>query len=193
MEEGLRARKRRETRQRIAEAGLRLFLKDGFEATTLDAIAAAADISRRTFFHYFSSKEEVVNAFESSTDEAFRAAIAAEPLDEAPLDAVRNAFLKVIASYETKQAIAIDGLLRSTEALCARKQANYARKEQMLFEALSARWQDPERRASLRLVAMVGVGALRLAAETWSMEQGRRPLGDYLEEAFRGLRSEIAT
>lgn len=48
--DGLRARKRQETLERIAETGLRLFSQNGYEATTLDAIAEAAGISRRTFF-----------------------------------------------------------------------------------------------------------------------------------------------
>ena len=50
-EKGLRERKRRETLHRIAEQGLKLFLSNGYEATTLDAIAKAAGISRRTFFY----------------------------------------------------------------------------------------------------------------------------------------------
>ncbi|MFF5010942.1 TetR family transcriptional regulator [Streptomyces phaeochromogenes] len=58
--EGLRERKRRETRQRITHVGMRLFLTNGFDATTLDMIAAAADVSRRTFFSYFDSKDDVL-------------------------------------------------------------------------------------------------------------------------------------
>ena len=48
---GLRARKRQQTRERLTRAAMALFLERGFEATTLDDIAAAADISRRSFFH----------------------------------------------------------------------------------------------------------------------------------------------
>jgi len=56
----LRDRKRCETRQRIVDTGRRLFSEKGFEATTLDAIALEAGISRRTFFSYFTSKEDVL-------------------------------------------------------------------------------------------------------------------------------------
>ena len=190
--EGLRARKRRQTRQRIAEAGLRLFLQNGFEATTLDAIAAAADISRRTLFHYFDSKEAILLAWESDVEEALRAALAESSPDAIPLEAIRDALLAVIGRYETEEAIAIDRLMRSTEALRARKQANYARQEQTLFAALVERWPDPARRPALRLAAMVGVGVLRVAAETWSAGKGCRPLADYLQDAFVNLRTEIA-
>ncbi len=61
-EQGLRERKRRETLRRIAEEGLKLFLTNGYEATTLDEIAEAAGISRRTFFYYLKSKEEILLA-----------------------------------------------------------------------------------------------------------------------------------
>jgi AcrR family transcriptional regulator len=190
--EGLRARKRRQTRQRIAEAGLRLFLQNGFEATTVDAIATAADISRRTLFHYFDSKEAILVAWESGAQDAFRVALAGGPPDVVPLEAIRDAFLAVIDRYETDEAIAIDRLMRSTEALRARKQANYERQEQTLFSALVERWPDPARRPALRLAAMVGVGVLRVAAETWSAEKSCRPLADYLQDAFVNLRTEIA-
>ena len=58
MREGLREKKRRETKLRIAESALNLFIVNGFEATTLDEIAKEAAISRRTFFSYFKSKDE---------------------------------------------------------------------------------------------------------------------------------------
>ena len=60
--EGWRERKRRETLQRIAEMGLKLFIANGYEATTLEAIAAASGISARTFFYYFKSKEDILLA-----------------------------------------------------------------------------------------------------------------------------------
>src|SRR3546814_17814226 len=57
---GLRERKRADTHARIQAEAMRLFIERGFEATTLDDIAEAAFLSRRTMFHYFESKEELV-------------------------------------------------------------------------------------------------------------------------------------
>mgnify|MGYP006182937953 CR=1 FL=1 len=78
--EGLRERKRRATRQRIAEVGLQLFLTNGYESTTLDAIAAEAGISRRTFFSYFKSKDDVILSWQ----EAGWASIHSELLQVSP-------------------------------------------------------------------------------------------------------------
>src|ERR1700721_229793 len=94
--QGLRERKRRERSERIIEKGLKLFVKNGYEATTLDAIAEAAGISRRTFFYYFKSKEDVLLAArDSGFREALRPAMLDASPDHAPLDAVREGLIKL--------------------------------------------------------------------------------------------------
>ena len=190
--EGRRERKRLETLRRIAETGLKLFIAHGYEGTTLEAIAEAAGISRRTFFYYFKSKEEVLLAWQGSGFvEALRPAMLEESPHQAPLDAVRHCLLKLISRYETKESIIVDRLLRSTEALRARKQAVYVDMEQALLGAMCELWPEPKRRASLRIVAMVSIGAMRLAVETWRQENGKRSLAKYLRESFATLKAEI--
>ncbi|MEV8546531.1 TetR family transcriptional regulator [Streptomyces sp. NPDC051572] len=189
--EGLRERKRRRTRQRIAEVGMQLFLENGFDATTLDMIADAADISRRTFFAYFDSKDAVLETWESGLEDAIRAAVAEESHPVTPLRATREAMIRLTSLYETEEALAIDRLMRSTETLRVRKQANHERQEQILYTALAQRWPDPERQSALRLVAMVGVGTLRLAIEAWREEEHRDLLADHLNEAFGAIQAEL--
>jgi AcrR family transcriptional regulator len=179
--EGLRERKKRETLQRIAETGLRLFIARGYEGTTLEAIAEAAGISRRTFFYYFKSKEEVLLAWQGSGFlDALRPAMLEESSRQAPFDAVRHCLLKLISRYETKESIIVDRLLRSTEALRARKQAIFIEMEEALFAAMRELWPQPQRRTILRMVAMVSMGAMRLAVDDWRQAGGKRSLADYL-------------
>lgn len=189
--DGLREKKRKETLHRIAETGLSLFLANGYEATTLDAIAKAAGVSRRTIFHYFESKEEILLAYQSGIGEMIRAAVLQEPTDQTPLDAVLNALVKLNARFNSEQMIAIDRLLRSTEQLRARKHAKYMQQEQTLFEALCQMWPQPERRKSLRVVAMMSIGALRLAIDAWADEGGKQSPQKYLREAFANLKTEL--
>jgi AcrR family transcriptional regulator len=183
--QGPRERKRRETSKRIIEKGLKLFVKNGYEATTLDAIARAAGISRRTFFYYFKSKEDVLlAAHDSGFREALRPAMLDEPADQAPLDAVQKCLVKLASRYETKESIVFDRLMESTEALRARKEAVFVETEQILLEAMCELWPSPGRRDGLRLVAMVAMGTLRLALDKWKQNDAAHPLAYYVRQGF---------
>ena len=183
--QGLRERKRRETSERIIEKGLKLFVKNGYEATTLDAIAEAAGISRRTFFYYFKSKEDVLlAAHDSGFREALKPAMLDESPDQAPLDAVQKCLIKLASRYETKESIVFDRLMQSTEALRARKEAVFVETEQILLEAMCERWPSAGQRDGLRLVAMVAMGTLRLALDRWKQNDAARSLAYYVRQGF---------
>ncbi len=192
--EGLRERKRRETLERIANTGLQMFVTDGYDATTLEAVAAEAGISARTFFYYFKTKEEILQHFQGGGFfEALRPALLAVPADREPLDAVRDCLLGLVSRYETPPSLAVDRLLRSTEALRKRKQLIFADMEAIVFEALSEVWPQPKRRAILRMIAMVSIGAMRLGMDAWRYDDGKRPLADYVRECFKQLRIAISS
>ncbi|WP_027350838.1 TetR/AcrR family transcriptional regulator [Halotalea alkalilenta] len=190
--EGLRERKRRETRQRIADAGWRLFLANGYEGTTLDVIAAEAGISRRTFFSYFKSKDDIILFRQDANWAGLYADLLKVSPDVRPLDAVREVMVKHVARYPTEQMAAIDKVMRSSESLLARKQTYYAEQEQALFNTLCEVWRQPERRTALRMVAIVAIGAARLTTQTWHSQTGqRKPMAKALRDAFDSLRSEL--
>jgi hypothetical protein len=75
--------------------------------------------------------------------------------------------------------------MRSTEVLRARKQAHFVEIEEELFAALCELWPQPERRITLRLVAMTSIGAMRLAMESWRQDSGKRPVGRASTGNFR--------
>jgi AcrR family transcriptional regulator len=190
--QGLRERKRHETSERIIEQGLRLFVKNGYEATTLEAIAEAAGISRRTFFYYFKSKEDILlAAHDSGFREALRPAMLDEPSDQTPLEAVQKCLVKLASRYETKESVIFDRLMQSTEALRARKEAVFVETEQILLQAMGELWPSPGRRDGLRLVAMVAMGTLRLALDKWKQNEAARPLAYYLRQGFALLAKQF--
>jgi hypothetical protein len=80
--------------------------------------------------------------------------------------------------------------MRSTDALRARKQANYERQEQALFAALCTKWPEPDRAAALRIVAMAGIGTMRIATERWRDDPDGRPLTVHISNAFVELRDQ---
>lgn len=190
--EGLREQKRRQTHQRIAEVGLSSFLAKGYEATTLEEIAAAAGISRRTLFYYFKSKDDILLAHLSGYADILKSAILENASATAPLDLVRATLVNLSNTrFQSYQTIAFARLIRESEILCARRLARYAQLEQALHEALCILWPEEQRRDGLRLVAMVSIGTLRLAADKWLEQNGERPLATYIEEAFEHLKIEI--
>jgi AcrR family transcriptional regulator len=189
--EGPRARKRRQTLQRIAEVGLKLFLAKGYEAATLDEIAAAAGISRRTFFYYFKSKDDILLAYLDGYADALKASVLENASTGAPLDVARDAVLKVVARAEASETIATARLIQNSKALRARGQTGYLQREQALYEALCALWPSKERREGLRFVAMASMGATRLAVDKWLAQDGKRPLAKYIQDAFKTLKAEI--
>jgi AcrR family transcriptional regulator len=189
--EGLRERKRRDTFQRIAQTGLDLFMARGYEETTLDDIAAAAGISRRTFFHYFKSKDEILLAWQITVVDALRGAVLEETTDQSPLDAVQGALLRLASGFDAPRAIVVGQLLQSNDQLRAANQAKFVRMEHAAFEALCCLWPQRGRRERLRLVAIVGLGAFRLAIEQWTEDSGRVPLSRRIEKTFANLRAEL--
>lgn len=95
---GLRERKKRRTRQALADAALRLFAERGYQHTTVADIAAAADVSTRTFFTYFPAKEDVVFADTDERIHAMREALSGMPAGTPPARAAHRMLERVFAT-----------------------------------------------------------------------------------------------
>jgi AcrR family transcriptional regulator len=186
---GLRERKRQQTRERLTRAAMALFLERGFEATTLDDIAAAADISRRSFFHYFDSKEDVVFAWHEEITAALVAEIAARPASESMLAAAENAIAAMVRQIEPGEAIAMARLKRDNPALQARDQVKYEQLERALAEALARRAGHKAERLGARLVAMIATGAMRIGGELWATEGAREKPEALVKRTFAAIRA----
>jgi AcrR family transcriptional regulator len=186
---GLRQRKRQQTRERLTEAAMALFLDRGFEATTLDDIAAAADVSRRSFFHYFASKEDVVFAWQEESTAALIAAVAARPANESMLTAAENAILTMVRQLKPGEAMAIARLKRDNPALQARDQVKYEELERALAEALGKRSGQKAEKLQARLVAMIATGTMRIGGELWAAEDAREKPETLVKRAFAAIRA----
>ena len=148
VKEGRRERKRRQTRERIESAALRLFLERGFEATTIEDITEAADVSKRSFFDYFPSKEEVVAAWQDGFARELIGAVAAQPEDASVVDVIEAAVNSALrTAVADPQSLALAALIHNTPTLQARDQLKYAKLERAAFLGLLAKHLRQQRLA----------------------------------------------
>jgi AcrR family transcriptional regulator len=169
--EGMRARKRRQTRERITNAAMNLFLKRGFDAVTVDEIAAAADVSTRSFFDYFPAKEDLISAWQDDFGVAVAAAVTARPPGEPLVRVVEAAVTSAILAAAQPREFAIADLVSNTPSLGARRHLKYGKLEQMLADALVQRVHSEADRFRARLLAMIVVGAMRLGDDIWREQE----------------------
>lgn len=197
--EGRRERKRRQTRERIETAALSLFLERGFDNTTIEDITEAADVSKRSFFDYFPSKEDVVAAWQDSFACGLSDAVAAQPADASLVEVIETAIDTALrAAISDPQHLAIAVLIRDTPALRARDQLKYAKLERKLADALHARCRGgEEERFRLSVLAAAVVTMVRIGGERWSgarqdivLEQFARSMFDELWAALANLGTE---
>lgn len=188
---GLRQRKRQDTMDRITRAGLKLFGSSSYEATTIDDIAAEAGISRRTFFHYFKSKDDILVSLQSGLGRQLAAAIADKATGLRPLDAVRAATLSLVSAHPRDELVHLDRLMRASETVQARKRANYIIEEWELFDALRDLWPG-ETETRLRALAMLAIGGARLSLDAWTRADHAGRAEDYINGMFDAIEAVAA-
>lgn len=158
---GLRERKKRRTRELIREHAMRLFTEQGYAQTTVDQIAAAAEISPSTFFRYFPSKEQLILI--DDLDAPMLAAIAAQPPDVPPLTACRRAFQEVLSALtpaEIEAERTRQRLLFSVPGLRSAMLGELTRSLGILADAIGARVGRPADDFEVRVFAGVLAGAV---------------------------------
>lgn len=185
--QGLRETKKQRTRIAIERAALDLFEAQGFDGTTIDEIAAAADISPRTFFHYFPSKEDVVLADYSTRLQKIVAVLKTGASDDAPWQALRGAFLTVAGDYEAEreQLLRRFRIIQSTPSVAARNLLLQASWEDAVTEAVS-HWLnvEPNKDIRPRLLAGAALAAMRASLGFWLADNGRSRLPDHVTYCF---------
>jgi AcrR family transcriptional regulator len=167
---GLRERKKARTKAAIQQHAMRLFHERGYAATTVEQIAAAAEVSPSTFFRYFPTKEDVVlyDALDPVLLEAFRA----QPAELGPIQALRGAMWAVFGELPA-EALAMqqdhDRLIRSVPELRARMLDEFAKSlrlfAEIVAERVGRRPDDPAVRTVAGAVIGVGISAWYTAGD----------------------------
>lgn len=193
--DSLRERKKLRTRQALVDAAMGLISERGFQSTTIEDIAEAADVSPRTFFRYFPSKEDAVLADHDARLRTLRAALAASPPDEPPHVTLREAVMAMaggVASGPT--GVARARIILSEPSLLARSLELQAEYEDVVARELGKRMGvDPEHDARPRVMAGAAFGALRAAMRAWVASDGANDPRTIIAGAFKLLDAGLAS
>ncbi|KRB84067.1 hypothetical protein ASE00_22455 [Sphingomonas sp. Root710] len=184
----MREQKSRETRLRIAQVGLRLFDVQGYDSTTLEAVAAEAEISPRTLYHYFRTKYDILMFFHDGnfvTD--IEPTIAETANGQPPFQLARDSLLKLVPKYETDSMVVTDRIWNSTEALRTQKQLTFLMIETAVMSGLTRIWPDPLMSTKLRMISALSAGAIRVAQQIGLHEKEHRSLQIRLRECFDAI------
>lgn len=192
---GLRERKKLDTRRAIRQVALDLATENGLEALTVEAIAHGAGISPRTFFNYFSHKEDALVTDAAAAAASLHPQIVARPAEESPLHAIRAVIaendLFSLMNTDRDRTLARQRLVQQHPILVARQLAQHAKMEESLAAAVAERL-GVDAATDLRPALVAGVvnAAMRIAIMRWT-ESDEEKLADVLLSAFDMLEQGI--
>ena len=183
-----RQRKKTATRDRIRASALRLFHDQGYDATTVEQIAAAAGVSHMTFFRYFPAKEDV--ALSDGYDPLIAGIIAQTPATWPLIQRIRAALvdgLRQVYDAERDALLTHNKLIVATPALRERLWAHQVATQELILQALTAGQDDPHPSFGDRVTVAACLAAASTAILAWVEDDGIPDLPDLMEQAFDAL------
>jgi AcrR family transcriptional regulator len=191
----LRDRKKQHSREVLAATALRLFTELGFDAVTVDQIAEQAQLSPRTFFRYFGSKEAVLFADQDEILELLCNKIDERPADEAPLAVLRHTLVALADHYTAHRDRHLQrARLARTEAQIAsyRRTVLLPKWETTLTDTLAAHMAvDPAIDLRPRLLAAVAVAVMSSIGPAWLADGDQADAAQLLDQAFDALETAV--
>ncbi|MBF8189705.1 TetR family transcriptional regulator [Nonomuraea sp. K274] len=196
---GLRERKKEKTRLAILDAALDLILEQGYESTTIEQIAGVVEISPRTFFRYFTSKDHLVLWFHEHTEEIMLETLASRPPDEPPFTVLMHALREMLSDLESSTPEDATRFLKLRQIfdqyphLVGQSVARGAQTERRFAEVVAARRStDPDEDQLAHLIVAFAMSTLRVGSECPNRE-GTIPeitsrIAETMELAERSLR-----
>ena len=187
---GLRERKKLRTREALTDAAYELFRANGFDATTVDQIAEAVEVSSRTFFRYFTSKEDVALSLADEQITAMLDGFAAQPADVPVLTGMRRAALEVVRGYETGTTDSdryqrMQELISTSPVLMAACLERGAARLDEVARLIGVRMGvDPATEPRPLLVASVVLCAVQTAVNAWRATDRDTPDSELIGQAF---------
>ncbi|WEQ51296.1 TetR family transcriptional regulator [Komagataeibacter oboediens] len=184
---GLRERKQARARTTLIAEAMRLFSAQGYDQTTVDEIADAAEVSRRTLFRMFETKGDIVLAWTRGMTQTLNDALATCPADMHPADAMMHAFTSLVPriAANRQDTYAFVYLIEKTPSLQTVSLQKYGKWEDCLAEGLAKRITERRNRCmAARLMARGGIAIFRTALDEWIRLKGRPALVPLLQKTY---------
>ncbi|MBO2458903.1 TetR family transcriptional regulator [Actinomadura violacea] len=199
---GRRERKKQRTREALVDAAFTLFAEKGFDATTVEEIADAVDVSSRTFFRYFASKEDVALTFQEEQTRAVMAALAERPPDEPIMTALRRTVVEIASAcergelgFDPERFQCMFSMMSDSPALMAGS-LEHAQKKQQLLTAIIAERMDLDPATDMRphVIASAATCGFQAAADVARRHAGAfGSLAETVDKAFEILENGLNT
>ena len=192
--ESLRQQKKLETHRALSSAAQELVHERGLESVTIDEIAAAAGVSMRTFFNYFSGKDEAIVGVEPAVLGELADELRCRPAAEGPADALRAVLLADVHGMLRRWELRNE-LVRSYPGLLPRHLTSMVQVEEALAEALADRLGvDPTVDPSPRALVAAALAVVRATlAWWWEASDRATPLLEVLDRAYTQLVADLPT
>lgn len=186
----LRARRSEMVTAELERVALRLFAERGFNAVTVEEIAAEARISARTFYRYFPAKEDVLQVQIDRRSRALRDALAARPAGEPPLRSLRLALEEVVSAEDPALLRLWTGVVQATPSVLKAVVGGIQLKaHRVMAEFLGARLDRPSDALVPVTLAAAAGGVIQAATTRWLLEGGE--LAALISESFAVLERGI--
>lgn len=189
---GRRERKRLATHQALRAAALRLGAERGIRDVTVEEIATAADVSVRTFYDHFPSKEDAVIGFDAWRVDQLRDSLANRPADEAPLEALRVVMVQLVRESSDEWPLRMRAI-KADPALLGRMFVSFIAYERALAEEIARRTGlDGDRDPYPALVTAVATAALRASMTTARASGGTLEAASTFDAAIARLAGALS-
>jgi AcrR family transcriptional regulator len=184
-------RQRAALREEISAAACALFVEQGFEATTVDQIVEAVGISRRSFFRYFGSKEDVLLGDLAARGDAVARALSERSHAEDPWEALRGAMIS--AQPETFNDpvadLAIARMMHQTPSLRARLFEKRQHWRDALMPLIAGRLDGPDPEFTASVIVSAVLLCLDTASEAWLATNGEADMLELYDRAVATIRA----
>ncbi|UCZ83130.1 TetR family transcriptional regulator [Pseudomonas sp. L5B5] len=191
-EVGRRERKKLMLREALITAAYELFAMKGFDETRVEDITEQVDVSTRTFFRYFASKEDVVLDYQEAEHQDFMAALSRRPADEPALSAVHHAAVEVVRGCENgsygfnaDRFMTLQELLRSHPLVRAKNLQNCIDRRDSIVELIARRMGTDPLQDIRPNVLVWALDYAHIAAHDLWKKNSALPYSDVLDEIFQ--------